>query len=132
MGYSGGDGIATPHPHDVLCGRGKSANSHPGNVHFRSMIQNVKVMYVSCSKRNKKDFSYVIVQSIRRMNPPGRFLKKDPESNLWYDIGDKQALTKTRQALREGAPKVKEAIQLARRLCKMQEKGNTCGAYTRL
>eukprot|EP00553_Chaetoceros_curvisetus_P015303 CAMPEP_0204645620 /NCGR_PEP_ID=MMETSP0718-20130828/3182_1 /ASSEMBLY_ACC=CAM_ASM_000674 /TAXON_ID=230516 /ORGANISM="Chaetoceros curvisetus" /LENGTH=134 /DNA_ID=CAMNT_0051667611 /DNA_START=200 /DNA_END=604 /DNA_ORIENTATION=- len=109
-----GEGIAVPHPHDVLCGRGKSANNHPGNVHFRSMIKNVKVMYVSCRKRNKKDFSYAIVQSIRNMDPPGRFLKKDIKTNLWHDIGDKHALTKSRQALREGAPKVMEAIKLAR------------------
>ena len=38
------------------------------------------------------------------MNPPGRFLKQDPTTKLWSDIGKKKALDKTRQALREGAP----------------------------
>ena len=38
------------------------------------------------------------------MQPPGRFLKQDPETKLWSDIGKKKALDKTRQALREGAP----------------------------
>jgi len=38
------------------------------------------------------------------MKPPGRFLKQDPKTKLWSDIGEKKALDKTRQALREGAP----------------------------
>lgn len=40
------------------------------------------------------------------MNPPGRFLKQDPTTKLWSDIGEKKALDKTRQALREGAPEL--------------------------
>lgn len=36
------------------------------------------------------------------MDPPGRFLKQDASTNLWHDIGKKEALTKIRQALREG------------------------------
>lgn len=40
------------------------------------------------------------------MNPPGRFLKQDPNTKLWSDIGEKKALDKTRQALREGAPEL--------------------------
>lgn len=35
--------------------------------------------------------------------PPGRFLKQDPESKLWYEIGDKAAFRKTGQALRENS-----------------------------
>ena len=40
------------------------------------------------------------------MDPPGRFLKQDPATKLWLDIGDKKSLDKTRQALREGAPEL--------------------------
>ncbi len=102
----------------VTCAKG--INNHPGNVHFRTMIKNVKAMYVGSQKNNKKLFSYAIVQSIRSMNPPGRFLKKDQEQNVWYVIGDKEALGKTRQALREGAPKVIEAIKLAQKYHQVQ------------
>mmetsp|Transcript_18887 Transcript_18887/g.44251 ORF Transcript_18887/g.44251 Transcript_18887/m.44251 type:complete len:436 (+) Transcript_18887:509-1816(+) len=45
------------------------------------------------------------------MNPPGRFLKQDPNSKLWNDIGEKKALDKTRQALREGAPELLKEIE---------------------
>ena len=45
------------------------------------------------------------------MNPPGRFLKQDANSKLWNDIGEKKALDKTRQALREGAPELLKEIE---------------------
>lgn len=40
------------------------------------------------------------------MDPPGRFLKQDPVTKKWSDIGKKAALAKIRQALREGAPEI--------------------------
>ena len=58
----------------------------------------------SAAKAQKPIFSSLIYDEIRAMNPPGRFLKQDPQTKLWSDIGKKKALDKTRQALREGAP----------------------------
>ena len=46
-------GIVTPHPHDVLCGRGGGSNNHPGNESFRELVNEVKVPYVKCAKREK-------------------------------------------------------------------------------
>ncbi|KAL3907653.1 MAG: hypothetical protein SGILL_008783 [Bacillariaceae sp.] len=42
----------------------------------------------------------------------GRFLEKGrgDEKHLWHDIGDKKAVEKTSQALREGQPKLKQKI----------------------
>ena len=40
---------------------------------------------------------------VRNLDPPGRFLEKNPEDGLWYDIGDKKASEKTAQALRDRA-----------------------------
>jgi len=48
----------------------------------------------------------MIVDEVKDRNPPGRFLKQDKDSKQWYDIGEKKALDKTRQALREGAPEL--------------------------
>ena len=45
------------------------------------------------------------------MNPPGRFLKQDAKTKLWSDIGEKKALDKTRQALREGAPELLKELE---------------------
>ena len=103
-------GIVTPHDHDVLSGRGNFVNYHAGNEHFRALVRKHKVAYVACPKPQKGKFSRMIVDEIRSRNPPGRFLKQDPATKLWYDIGEKKALDKTRQALREGAPEIMKEI----------------------
>jgi hypothetical protein len=58
------------------------------------------------AKAEKPMYSVLIYDEIRAMDPPGRFLKQDPSTKLWSDIGKKKALDKTRQALREGAPEI--------------------------
>ena len=58
------------------------------------------------AKAQKAIYSKIIYDEIRAMAPPGRFLKQDPKTKLWNDIGEKRALDKTRQALREGAPEM--------------------------
>jgi len=98
--------IEKPHDHDVLSGRGNFVNYHPGNEHFRNLVKSHKISYVACPKPQKGKFSRLIVDEIRSMDPPGRFLKQDDKTKMWYDIGDKKALDKTRQALREGAPEL--------------------------
>ena len=103
-------GIVTPHDHDVLSGRGNFVNYHAGNEHFRALVRKHKVAYVACPKPQKGKFSRMIVDEIRSRNPPGRFLKQDAATKLWFDIGEKKALDKTRQALREGAPEIMKEI----------------------
>ena len=56
-------------------------------------------------------YSKIIYDEIRAMNPSGRFLKQDPKTKLWGDIGEKKALDKTRQALREGAPELLKELE---------------------
>ena len=45
-----------------------------------------------------------IIKEWREQKPPGRFLKIDESTGMWYDVGDKKAREKTSQALREKAP----------------------------
>jgi hypothetical protein len=104
------EGILNPHEHDVLSGRGNFVNYHPGNEHFRSLVRKHKLAYVQCPKPQKGKFSRIIYDEIKARDPPGRFLKQDPDSKLWYDIGEKKALDKARQALREGAPEIIKEI----------------------
>eukprot|EP00536_Pseudo-nitzschia_multiseries_P011348 jgi/Psemu1/205587/e_gw1.382.14.1 len=98
--------VKDPHAHDVLSGRGNFVNYHDGNEYFRRLVRQHKVEYVNCPKQQKGRFSKLIVEAIRARDPPGRFLKQDKDSKLWHDIGEKKALDKTRQALREGAPEL--------------------------
>ena len=104
--------ITDIHDHDVLCGRGNNINSHQGNQFFRKLVKQIRVEYVATPKQEKADFAKLVVHAIRNLNPPGRFLIKDDNTDaFYYDIGDRKAVDKTRQALREGAPEIEKQIE---------------------
>lgn len=68
--------------------------------------------YLRATKRDKAGVAREIVDTIRKLNPPGRFLKKDPSTpGLWVEIGNRKAREKTSQALREGAPELREELE---------------------
>jgi len=102
--------IATPHVHDVLCGRGGGTNSHAGNNFYRDIVSEQKAAYITAPKKLKTSVSKNIVDIIRMRNPPGRFLARNEETGLWHDIGERKAIEKTAQALREGAPEMRQVI----------------------
>lgn len=100
--------ITEPRDTDVLCGRGGAALRHPGNQTYRRLVNLNKGLYITCLKTEKLKISRSIVAAIREQN--GRFLEKDNAKGTWYDIGDKKAIEKTSQALREGQPKLRQKI----------------------
>lgn len=106
--------IANPNANDVLCGRGGRINSHAGNVQFRDIINSKKKAYLAptTKKLEKAHIAAGVVNDIRTMSPPGRFLKEDSGTGMWYDIGDAKAIKKTGQALREDAPYIRPAIEV--------------------
>jgi hypothetical protein len=100
--------IEDPLETDVLCGRGGAALRHPGNQTYRTLVQLNKSLYIMCPKVAKLKISKSIVHAIREQN--GRFLERDAKTSVWFDIGDKKAIEKTSQALREGQPELKKKI----------------------
>ena len=100
--------ITDPRDSDVLCGRGGAALRHPGNQTYRRLVNLNKGLYITCLKTEKLKISRSIVAAIREQN--GRFLEKDAANGTWFDIGDKKAIEKTSQALREGQPKLRQKI----------------------
>jgi hypothetical protein len=105
--------VVEPNENDVLCGRGGRINSHTGNIHFRDVINARKKEYLAptTKKLEKAHIAAAIVNDIRRMNPPGRFLKEERDTGLWFDIGDAKAIKKTGQALREDAPDFRQELE---------------------
>ena len=102
---------------DVLCGRGGLTNHHSGNVKFRQLVRSMQPSYLLACKRDKSKIAKLIVETIRtKFDPPGRFLRRQDsladvgtgDSGTWIDIGDQKAREKTSQALREGAPDLRE------------------------
>ena len=51
-----------------------------------------------------------IVDAVRSLDPPGRFLEKNPYTGLWSDIGHRKAIEKTSQALRDGAAMLRRQL----------------------
>jgi hypothetical protein len=97
--------VTDPRETDVLCGRGGAALRHPGNQTYRRLVNLNKGLYIACLKTEKLKISRSIVAAIREQK--GRFLERDAKQGTWYDIGDKKAIEKTSQALREGQPKLR-------------------------
>lgn len=99
------NGIKTPKQTDILSGRGAGVNLHPGNVYFRDLIAEHKHEYLASDPGEKKRIIRRIVQAALSR---GRFLKQDPQSELWICITFDEARKKVGQALRENAPAIKK------------------------
>ena len=69
-------GIAKPHKHDVLLGRGGASNHHHGNAVFRSVVSKTRPMYRRVPKHQKIIVARSIVHAVGRQDPPGRFLER--------------------------------------------------------
>mmetsp|Transcript_53301 Transcript_53301/g.62239 ORF Transcript_53301/g.62239 Transcript_53301/m.62239 type:complete len:637 (-) Transcript_53301:304-2214(-) len=106
--------------YDVLCGRGGTINTHPGNESFRVLVNSKKRVYLTSRfKREKRIIAQSIVDQIRttggrflcRKEVPRRGRKKNVEEEMWFAISDEKARYKTSQALRENAPKIRKEIE---------------------
>jgi hypothetical protein len=112
------DRITEVNDNDIICGRRGIALKHPGNLAYRKIVGLNKELYATCQKNEKLRVSKSIVAAMREVG--GRFLEReDGKTSLqhnevdadglpvvWIDIGDKRAVEKTSQALREGQPKL--------------------------
>lgn len=77
---------------------------------FRIIVDEQRPFYFAASKSDKPLVALRVVQMIRKLDPPGRFLApmRDSKRNLvkgdhvvWYDVGNKKARAKASQCLRE-------------------------------
>ena len=101
------DTISLVLQNDVLCGRGGETNHHAGNIQYRQLVKASQPSYIAAKRRDKPKIAEKIVRTVRKLG--GRFLKKNPETpNTWKDVGNTKAREKTSQALREGAPELRE------------------------
>lgn len=91
---------------DVICGRGGAVNNHPGNMRFRQLISKFKHQYMTESKQSKPYVAVRVLEAVKSSTPPGRFLVKYPGGYL--ECGDDRAREKAKQALREGAAKMRK------------------------
>lgn len=88
---------AGPGPSDVILGRGRRTNNHAGNIRLRTMVEELKDVYVSSSKKEKTEITQRIVTSIQTN---GRFLKETKIIG-WVEVPDEVARIKVSHAFRD-------------------------------
>lgn len=90
-----------PNENDILLGRGGNNNKHVGNAQLRRLVQMHCGAYKKSNKKAKSAIAWELVKYIQNLSPPGRFLRKDPETNEWEVVDDKIAKEKMNQSLRD-------------------------------
>lgn len=106
----------SPHENDILMGRGGKNNQHVGNENLRGLARLQCENYRLASKKGKSYISRQLVQQVRQLSPPGRFLKKNHGTGVWEDVGDDVAREKASQVLRDAVsfatlPKMNETSE---------------------
>ena len=101
--------VSDLHAHDVILGRGEGVNKHYGNILFRKLVAPLRTKFHD--REEKKQAAMQIIDGIKQLNPPGRFLMISPvDKSSLYEISDKKAVTKVYQSLRDQRPERKQAL----------------------
>jgi hypothetical protein len=85
-------------PLDVLLGRGRANDDHPGNKYFQAIADTYSSGYNATTSRNEK--SRITQELVSKIKETGRFLKYDIASGGWVAVLDEVARIKASQALR--------------------------------
>lgn len=85
-----------------LGGRGRSFKLWSGNQSYRAFVARRLDAYSKASTKMEKGIIISeTVSFVRTKDPPGHFVKKDHNTNCFYEVGDFQAREKTSQAYRD-------------------------------
>eukprot|EP00980_Cylindrotheca_fusiformis_P030810 scaffold25454_cov127-Cylindrotheca_fusiformis.AAC.1 len=83
---------------DVLLGRGRPFNSHPGNKRLHEIIADFYAKYNQLFRSQKTKLAADIVQMVHEYG--GRFLKQDEETAMWVEVSDLEARNKVAHGFR--------------------------------
>jgi len=88
--------VILPNSLDVLLGRGKPLQRHPGNIRYHHIVDSFHGQYEKAQKLEKTTLSKLIVEKIK--NTGGRFMKQDEIG--WVEIDDEAARYKVSHTFR--------------------------------
>ena len=91
------EGIQTPDPHNILCGHGQKIMQHKGNQNMQELLKNHRNEYQECNQLEKTTMLEMVLHEIPKQYPPGRFLRQDWRTKMWYVISHNDALRKLKQ-----------------------------------
>lgn len=92
-----------PGKFDVIIGRGKKCHSHFGNKRLKKIIMLRLDEYSRAILQSEKSQILRSIVSQIRNNPShkGGFVKQDPQTSRWFDVGDNLAREKISKAFRD-------------------------------
>jgi len=93
-----GKGIKSPTANDILRGRGRTTNSHEGNMKLRDEARKLRDEYQDGNygtSEKKYLYSLELVERVRSYG--GRFLEKRDNDNLWYEMSEEDTRKKAAQ-----------------------------------
>ncbi|CAJ1946394.1 unnamed protein product [Cylindrotheca closterium] len=96
---------------DVVFGRGKGYQNHPGNQRMRSIIDGYKIKYHTLKRAEKKNLVEQVYNEI--VEGGVRFLKKDNNENSWILVDAPVAMQKVSHTLRCRKLKGADTAELA-------------------
>ena len=111
LNNSGTSIVGCPTSCDVLFGRGKPFQSHPGNIRLHKIVDLYKARYSQARRHKKTEMAEEIVQIIKcggggsagsagsGSTMAGRFLKR-LDDDVWVEVSDIVAREKVSHALR--------------------------------
>jgi hypothetical protein len=111
-----------PTNYDILSGRGKTLNTHKGNMHFIDMIKSNLQQYIDAPRRMNK--SFVIGELVAIIFASGsRFIKKHPKRKQYYVLNQEESYSRVGRALRDFKYKYKTIGK------EYQEENNTSHSF---
>lgn len=115
---------------DVLMGRGGRVNNYKGNRQFRKIVNSYREFYLAAkSKSEKLIIARNVIDHIRSLQPPGRFLSE--ENGAWFEVKKEAALKKTSQALRENIKKLNASSLQSSSGVKLEKISKNCTLSSR-
>ena len=120
--------LILPTPQDILLGKGRPYQEHPGNIAMNDIIDKYRDEYTSCKTRTEKTaMSQSILETIRKQG--GRFLiKKSKDDDLWVLATDAKARDKVAHSFRMPRKFLKDAIKEKRMKEQQEAQGEKDGA----
>lgn len=88
--------IVVPSIYDVLLGRGKPLQKHPGNLRYHNIVDSYHGEYEKLQKMEKTNFSKMIVEQFKCGG--NRFMKQDDGG--WVEVDDETARSKVSHTFR--------------------------------
>ena len=104
--------VSCPSPADILLGRGKPFQSHPGNQRMLQIVDAYRQRYLRAERKEKHSIVEEVISAIRATG--GRFLSRVEYENYWIEVNHAISYRKVGHAFRSKARRTESASAKAK------------------